>query len=115
MDGVGVFGGPVAVGHQRQRGADPRELAQHRAQLVDVVRGERSEPAATLRRVGPPVRHLSGGVGEDRQVEDEGGHARLRDDAFPHRPRGQRLRGREAELGAEQVDDAGRLRPARRP
>ena len=74
------------------------------------MRGERAQPAAAFRGGAPPVRHLTFRVGEDRQVEDHRGHARLADEVLPHRARGQRLSGRKAELGAEHVHHIGGLR-----
>ncbi|MCX5738677.1 MAG: hypothetical protein NTZ61_09310, partial [Proteobacteria bacterium] len=69
-----------------------------------------AEPAAARFALGPPRGNLGFGSGEHRRVERERREARLADCARGDRAGGERLRGGEAELGAERVHDSRALR-----
>ena len=92
-----------------ERRADAGELAEGHPHLIDDLRAVGSEPASAARRVGPPRRDLGGQVGECGDVQDHRRRPGLADDARRNRPGQGRLAGVPAELGAEQVDDAGGL------
>ena len=92
-----------------QRGADPVELAEGAADLVDDLGAVGGHPPAALVGVGPPLGYLGRGVGEQRHVEQHGGHTGLADLAVPDGLGQQGLSGVPPELAPEQVDHAGRL------
>ena len=77
--------------------------------LVDHVRGLRAQPTAALRRVAPPRRDFARGVGEHRDVQQERRELGRADLAPGDDSRRRCLARRPAELGAEQVHDAGRV------
>jgi hypothetical protein len=100
-DEIAVLDTPPALDDVRQAGAHADDLTDGRAHLVDHVGRMRAEPAASGLRVRPPVGHLARGVGEQRDVHQERGEARVSDRSGADKLRKQCLSGAEAHLGAE--------------
>jgi len=97
------------VRHRHEAGAHGVELPQGGADLVDEVGGVGPEPSASLGGIGPPRRHLGPGTGEERDVEEEGGHAGIADGPVGHGAGGQPLARGPAELGPDEVHEAAGL------
>ena len=104
-----VLRAPAPVDHARQGRAHARELPERGPDLVDVVRALSTEPAAALRGVAPPLRHLGGRVGEQRDVKEERGKTGSADPPAAHDTGQQHPARRVTELGPDEVDDARRL------
>ena len=106
----GVFG-TVPASNGGQRGADARDLAEPRAQLVDDVRTRRTEPAAAARRVEPPLGNARVGIGNERDVLHERREPGLADQSVGDGAGRERPVGRPPELVA---DERGHARSRRR-
>jgi hypothetical protein len=102
--------GPVPIRHQRERGAHAGDLAERRPHLVDDVGAVGAEPATAGVGARPPLRHFARRIGEHGHVHDERCDARVADQTLADGPRQQRLAGRVAKLGAEQMHDVSLLR-----
>ena len=101
-----VVGRRGSVREVHEQGAAGVDLAERHADLVDHLRSVRVQPAAALRGVGPPFGQLRRRIGEHRDVQHEHREARLTDRTFPDGAGEQGLARVEAELGAEEMDDA---------
>ena len=86
-----------------------RELAERHPDLIDHLRSVRGQPTAALVGIRPPFGNFGVGCGEHRHVQHDQREARLADRAALHDATQQGLAGVVPELGADEVDDAGRL------